>query len=75
MDKVFFQNDELCGSHPNKFFDLTVAQTRVAVIESIVIGGQTRQVQKIMAFKMVWVEIFWVNPIQVRLKLQMMFCT
>ena len=66
-DKEIFHNEELCGDSNNKFFELSVAQTRLAVTDSILIGGQRRQVQKIMLFKLGWIDTYWGAPMKVNI--------
>ena len=65
-DKVIFHNEELCGDS-NKFFELSVAQNRLAVTDSILIGGQRRQVQKMMLFKLGWIDTYWGAPMKVNI--------
>ncbi len=59
-------SDELCGDSGNEFFELSAVRTELAVAGTVLIGGQRRQVHKIMTFKMDWLRRNWVVPIQVR---------
>ena len=57
----------MCGDSGNQFYNLEVARTQLAVAGSIMIGGQRKQVQRIMTFKMGWINRNWANPIKVTL--------
>ena len=62
-DKCMFHNEELCGGSSNKFFELSLAETHLAVTDSI--GGQRRQVRKIMVFNSRWIIENWADPMKV----------
>lgn len=64
IDKVMFQNDEMCGNSSNEFYDVGLVSNRMLVSESIVIGGQSRAVKKIMTFKMSWLRKNYIEPMQ-----------
>ena len=61
--QVIFQSDEMCGTSSNKFYEISVLSTRMVVADEILIGGQRRRVQKIMAFKMRWLHDYYLEPI------------
>ncbi|XP_052817500.1 uncharacterized protein LOC128243656 [Mya arenaria] len=65
LNKCIFQNDALCGNMANKFYDLEAVRNNLLVAGSVVIGGRTRQVTKIMTFKMSWLQANWSSPMQV----------
>ncbi|KAK3087999.1 hypothetical protein FSP39_013274 [Pinctada imbricata] len=64
MNKVLFQSDAMCGDSTNEFYEITAVQNRMVVARSIVIGGQTKRVNKIMTFKMVWLRNNYLEPMQ-----------
>lgn len=64
LDKVFFQNDEMCGELGNKFYEIGMISNKILVSSSIVIGGQTRNIKCIMAFQMSWLRNNYVEPMQ-----------
>ncbi|KAK3088853.1 hypothetical protein FSP39_024607 [Pinctada imbricata] len=64
MNKVLFQSDAMCGDRNNEFYEITAVQNRMVVARSIVIGGQTKRVNKIMTFKMVWLRDNYLEPMQ-----------
>lgn len=52
LNKVFFQNDRMCGNSSNEFYDIGTVASQLVVSSSIVIGGQRKNIRKIMTFKM-----------------------
>ncbi|KAK3584339.1 hypothetical protein CHS0354_017509 [Potamilus streckersoni] len=62
QDKVIFHNEEICGDSGNKFLELSNLQMRFLVTESMVIGGQNRQVRKIMVFRTIWMKKNFIDP-------------
>ena len=62
LNKVIFQSDELCGDRVNQFYKISKVQNRFVVTNSILIGGQTRRVNQIMAFKMSWLREYYLEP-------------
>lgn len=60
--KVIFQDDEMCGSNSNTFYELSAVQNNLLLTDSIIIGGQRRAVTKIMAYKRQWFLNNWYNP-------------
>lgn len=53
-DKIFFENDSLCGSSSNEFYEIGQVQNRILAVQSLIIAGRTRQVKKIMTYKRQW---------------------
>jgi hypothetical protein len=64
LNKIIFQNDGMCGNSSNEFYDIGLISNRMVVSESIVIGGQSRSVKKIMTFKMSWLRQNYIEPMQ-----------
>jgi hypothetical protein len=50
--KTFFQNDALCIQYSNEFYEISQVSDQLAAARSIIIAGRTRQVNKIMTYKM-----------------------
>jgi hypothetical protein len=63
-DKVFFHSDALCGDSRNEFYEINQVRHQLLAAESIVIAGQTRRVNKIMTYRMEWLEINYLIPMQ-----------
>jgi len=63
-DKVFFHSDALCGDSTNEFYEVSQVRHQLLAAESIVIAGQTREVNKIMTYKMQWLEKYYLIPMQ-----------
>lgn len=61
-DKVFFESDVLCGSSGNNFYEINQVRNRLGVVGSIIIAGRTRQVTKIMTYKMSWMRTNYIGP-------------
>lgn len=64
LNKVFFQNDRMCGDRSNEFYDIGTVASQLVVSNSIVIGGQRKNIRKIMTFKMSWLRKNYLEPIQ-----------
>ena len=64
LNKVIFQNDAMCGDSNNEFYEIGAVRNRMVVSNSIIIGGQTRRVNKIMTFKMSWLRDNYLNPME-----------
>ena len=65
LDKVFFHSEEMCDDMDNRFLEVEVAQSHLAVAGSIIIGGKSTKVQSIMVFQLGWIERNWATPIKV----------
>jgi hypothetical protein len=63
-NRVFFQNDALCGDRLNEFYTINQIRNQVLATESIIIAGQVRQVNKIMTYKMAWMKTYYFDPMQ-----------
>ena len=64
IGKVFFPSDELCRKDKgNEFYELKQVSKMFAVTNSIVIGGERKRVMKIMTFKMIWIEEYYLRPL------------
>ncbi|CAF2047730.1 unnamed protein product [Rotaria magnacalcarata] len=64
INKVFFENDTLCGNMGNKFFEIGEVRNHLIAVQSVLIGGQTRSVKKIMAFKCSWMHRNYFEPMR-----------
>lgn len=63
-DKVFFENSALCSNSSNQFYEIGQVKNQLLVVQSIVIGGRTRQVKKIMAYTNTWMQRNYYQPMQ-----------
>lgn len=63
-DKVFFQSDALCLNSENEFYEISQVSNQLVVARSIAIGGQTRRVNKIMTYKMSWMQTNYLGPMR-----------
>ncbi|CAF1092966.1 unnamed protein product [Adineta steineri] len=63
-DKVFFNNVTLCQESSNKFYEIGQVTNQLLIVESVVIGGQSRQVNKIMAHTSGWMQRNYYQPIK-----------
>jgi hypothetical protein len=63
-DKVFFENAALCGTSANQFYEIGQVRNHLIVAQSIVIGGRSRQVKKIMAYTSGWMQRNYYQPMQ-----------
>lgn len=62
--KVFFQSDQLCGDSINKFYEFSQVRHQLLAVQSILVAGQSRQVKKIMTYKMSWMMNYYYSPMQ-----------
>lgn len=63
-DKVFFESAVLCRTTSNQFYEIGQVRNQLLVDPSIVIGGQSRQVKKIMAYTSGWMQRNYYQPMQ-----------
>ncbi len=63
-DRVFFHSDELCGNSSNEFYTINQVRNQVLAAQSIIIAGQQRVVNKIMTYKLIWMESYYYNPMR-----------
>ncbi|CAF1082916.1 unnamed protein product [Rotaria sordida] len=63
-DKVFFENGKLCSNTSNQFYEIGQVKNQLLVVQSIVIGGRTRQVQRIMAYTNGWMQRNYYQPMR-----------
>jgi hypothetical protein len=63
-NKVFFNSPQLCPDASNEFYEIGQVRNQLLVVQSIVIGGQQRQVKKIMAYKPVWMQNNYYQPMR-----------
>lgn len=61
-DKVFFEAPALCPTTSNQFYEIGQIRNRLVVAPSIIIGGRSRQVKKIMAYEPVWMRRNYYEP-------------
>ena len=62
--KVFFHSDALCGDSSNKFYEFSQVSNQLLAVQSILIAGQTRQVKKIMTYRMSWIQNNYLDPMK-----------
>lgn len=64
LNKCIFQDDDMCGDSNNEFYKIQAVRHRMVVASSIMIGGQTKSVNKIMCFKMSWLRQYYLQPME-----------
>ena len=60
---VLFPADD-CGSRSNEFLELSAVSTKLVVAESLVVGGQSKKIKKIMMFTKRWLETYYIEPLR-----------
>ena len=63
IGKVFFPSED-CGEHTNQFFELSSVTHMLAVTDSVLIGGESKRVAKIMFFERCWMEDNYFSPLR-----------
>ncbi|CAF1269782.1 unnamed protein product [Rotaria sordida] len=63
-DKVFFNVPALCPDSNNEFYEIGQVRRQLVIVQSIVIGGQSRQVKRIMAYRQMWMRRNYYEPMQ-----------
>ncbi|KAH3770170.1 hypothetical protein DPMN_171453 [Dreissena polymorpha] len=53
----------MCGDSSNEFYEIEAVRSNLLVAGSVVIGGRSRRVTKIMTFKMSWLKNNWADLI------------
>lgn len=61
-NKVFFQSDALCMNRSNEFYEISQVSNQLVASESIIIAGQIKKVNKIMTYKMCWMQQYYFEP-------------
>ncbi|CAF1536252.1 unnamed protein product [Adineta ricciae] len=63
-DKVFFRNATLCDGSSNQFYEIGQVRNQLFIVQSVIIGGQSRQVKKIMAYTNEWMNRNYDEPMR-----------
>ena len=61
---TIFHPAKECGEFSNAFLELNAVKTDLVVTNSLVVGGQRKNIQKIMLFKEVWMEKYYNEPLR-----------
>ena len=59
---ILFPSDD-CGGYDNEFLELSAVSTKLVVAESLVIGGQSKKIQKVMLFRKCWIDENYLEPL------------
>ncbi|CAF0751734.1 unnamed protein product [Rotaria sordida] len=62
--KVFFNSPQLCPNSNNQFYEIGEIKNQLLIVQSLFIGGQQRNVKKIMAYKSAWMQTFYLQPMR-----------
>ncbi|CAF1242395.1 unnamed protein product [Rotaria sordida] len=56
------KSDALCGDSGNEFYEFSQIRHQLMAVRSILIAGRTRQVNKIMTYKLSWMRNNYFGP-------------
>jgi len=62
--RVFFQKDALCIEYSNEFYEISQVSNQLIAARSIVVAGRIRRVNKIMTYKMSWMQSYYLEPMR-----------
>jgi hypothetical protein len=64
LDGVIFHRERDCGQFSNRFLELNATRTGVIATESLLIGGQSKKIVKIMQYQDNWMEKYYHTPVR-----------
>lgn len=64
LNKCIFQDADMCQGCSNQFYELSAVSNRFVLTNSIMIGGQRKQIHKIMACTPAWLRNNWIEPME-----------
>lgn len=62
VGKVFFPSDALSRDMSGRFYEISQVRHQLVVVPSLVIAGRTRRVNRILAYKQVWLQENYIEP-------------
>lgn len=62
LGKVFFPSDALSRDTSNRFYEISQVNHQLVVASSLVIAGRTCRVNRILAFKQMWLQNNYLDP-------------
>ena len=60
---IMFPSDD-CGGYDNEFLEVSAVSTKLVVAESLVIGGQSKKIQRVMLYRKSWMEENYLDPLR-----------
>ncbi|CAC5379226.1 unnamed protein product [Mytilus coruscus] len=63
-DVCIFHDEEACGNFGNEFFTIEANRTRIAAARSVMVGNVQVAIQKVMCYKMSWIEKNYIEPLR-----------
>ncbi|CAF1048986.1 unnamed protein product [Rotaria magnacalcarata] len=64
IGKVFFPSDALSRDMTGRFYEISQINHQLVVVPSLVIGGRTCRVNRILAYKQVWLQENYIDPMR-----------
>ncbi|KAK3584696.1 hypothetical protein CHS0354_021369 [Potamilus streckersoni] len=72
INKCILQVDALCQNFDNEFYEITPVNNHLLVAGNVIVAGQNRRVNKIMAFKTEWIAKYYYTPLNALLQQRQM---
>ena len=64
LNKCVFVCDDLCKDYDNNFYEINEVSRRFVISRELLIGGERREVRRIMTCRLCWLQQNWFTPME-----------